>query len=414
MACMTSRPETALILTSLALLLAVPVLAQEKLLQLPIGDPARKDREAPLVLDAVTDTKTGDLITPDEMVKRLAGVRLLLIGEEHTSMEFHRVQARVVEALVAARRRVRIGLEMYPYTEQRFLDQWCDNRLTEQGFLRLSRWYENWGYHWLYYRDIFLSARDRRVPMFAVNTPREVVSAIRKKGLANLTPEEAAHIPKEIDVDSADYMTFFKASFEDAEGPVHGSGMPDEMWKNMLSAQATWDATMGYNAVQSLRKDASSDSIMVVLVGSGHVAYDLGIERQARKWFDGPIATLIPVPVTNRKTGPVRSVRASYADFIWGVPEEIDSLYPTLGISMAVGRGDAARQVIMLQKGSVADQAGFRTGDILVSMDGALLPDKETYNRLIAGKRWGDTAEFVVRRGTDTVTLKAVFRRKLG
>jgi len=411
---MKPRIGAALILTTLAFLLAAPVPAQEKLLQLSIGDPARKDREAPLALDAVTDTKTGDVITPDEMVRRLAGVRLLLVGEEHTAMEFHRVQARVVEALVAAGRRVRIGLEMFPYTEQRFLDQWRDNRLTEEGFLRLSRWYENWGYHWLYYRDIFLFARDHRVPMFAVNTPREVVSAIRKKGLANLTPEEAAHIPKEIDVDSADYMTFFKASFEGAEGPVHGSGMPDEMWKNMLSAQATWDATMGYNAVQALRRDASSDSIMVVLVGSGHVAYGLGIERQARQWFDGPIATLIPVPVTNRKTGPVRSVRASYADFIWGVPEEIDSLYPTLGISMAVGRGDAARQVIVVQKGSVAEQAGFRAGDILVSMDGAPLADKETYNRLVADKSWGDTATFVVRRGTETVTLKALFRRKLG
>ena len=409
---MTTCLRPVLIRAGLALVVAAPLLAQEKLLQLPIGDPARKDREAPLVLDAVTDTKTGEVITPDEMVGRLAGVRLLLLGEEHTAMESHRVQARVIQALATARRRVRIGLEMYPYTEQRFLDQWGESRLTEPGFLRLSRWYENWGYNWLYYRDIFLFARDRRVPMFAVNTPREVVSAIRKKGLANLTPEEAAHIPKEIDVESADHMTFFKASFEGAEGPVHGANMPDEMWKNMLSAQATWDATMGYNAVQALRKDASPDSIMVVLVGSGHVAYGLGIERQAKKWFDGPIATLIPVPVTDRKTGPVKSVRASYADFVWGVPEESDPLYPMLGISMAVGRGEAARQVIMVEKGSVAEQAGFRVGDTLVSMDGVPLIDKETYNRLVAGKRWGDTATFVVRRGEATVTLRAVFRRK--
>jgi uncharacterized iron-regulated protein len=410
---MTTRIRTTLTFASLAFLLAAPLLAQEKLLQLPIGDPARKDREAPLVLDAVTDTATGDTITPDELVRRLSGVRLLLIGEEHTTMEFHRVQAQVIEALVAAGRRVMVGLEMYPYTEQRSLDQWRDNLLTEEGFLRLSRWYENWGYHWHYYRDIFLFARDHHVPMFAVNTPREVVSAIRKKGLANLTPEEAAHIPKEIDVDNADHMTFFKASFEGAEGPVHGSGMPDDMWKNMLSAQATWDATMGYNAVQALKKDASGDSIMVVLVGSGHVAYGLGIERQAKKWFDQPIATLIPVPVVNRKTGPVKAVRASYANFIWGVTDEIDSRYPMLGISMAVGQGDAARQVILVQKGSAADQAGFRAGDVLVSMDGTPIADKETYNRLIAAKRWGDTATFIVHRGTETVTLKALFRRKL-
>src|SRR5512133_1978027 len=134
----------------LALLVATPAAPAvgDKLLHLSIGDPARKDREAPLVLDAITDTKTGEPITPDELVKRLANTRLLLVGEEHTNSDFHGVQLRVLQALVKSGRRVLIGLEMYPYTEQRFLDQWHDGLLTEDGFLRLSRWYDNWGYNW--------------------------------------------------------------------------------------------------------------------------------------------------------------------------------------------------------------------------------------------------------------------------
>ena len=39
----------------------------EDVLRLPIGDPARKDREARLVLDAVTDTSSGALLTPAEL-----------------------------------------------------------------------------------------------------------------------------------------------------------------------------------------------------------------------------------------------------------------------------------------------------------------------------------------------------------
>jgi uncharacterized iron-regulated protein len=396
----------------LAVLLAAPAAsASDKILHLAIGDPARKDREAPLVLDGITDTKTGDQITPDELARRLSGTRLLLIGEEHTSAAFHGVQLRILQALVKSGRRVLIGLEMYPYTEQRFLDQWRDNLLTEDGFLRLSRWYDNWGYNWQYYRDIFMLARDHQVPMFAVNTPREVVAAVRKKGLANLTPEESAHIPKDIDVTNVDHMTFFRTTFEDEQGPVHGAGMGEDMWKNMLSAQCTWDATMGYNAVEALKQVNDPKAIMVVLVGSGHVAYGLGIERQARKWFDGPITSIIPVPVTMQKVGRIKSVRASYANFTWGVPEEIDSMYPTLGTSTAVGQGDTARRVIIVQKDSAADRAGIKVGDIMVSVDGTPLADKETFSRLMAAKRWGDTAVITVKRGEQTLALTAVFRR---
>lgn len=409
--------ETVLRLAALTLLVvsmsALPARAADKLLHLAIGDPARKDRVAPVVLDGITDTKTGETFTPTELAARLRGTRLLLLGEEHTSVEFHQVQYRVLSALVASGRHVLIGLEMYPYTEQRFLDDWRDGLLTEEGFVRLSRWYENWGYNWLYYRQIFQFARDHRLSMFAVNTPREVVAAVRKKGLANLTPEEAAHIPKDINVDSADYMTFFKTTFEDEQGPVHGAGMSDQMWKNMLSAQATWDATMGFNAVRALERANDPTAIMVVLVGAGHVAYGLGIERQAKQWFDGPTASVIPVPVGSSGGGPIKDTQASYANFTWGVPQEIDSAYPMLGTSTAVGPAGAARRVIIVQDGSPAAKAGIKVGDVLKSFDGVPLLDQETFNWLMAGKRWGDTATVVVGRGPADVTITVVFRRSV-
>ena len=398
-----------------ATLAAPPARAADKLLHLSIGDPARKDRVAPVVLDGVTDTKTGEVITPAELAARLGGTRLLLIGEEHTSVEFHSVQYRVLSALIASGRHVMIGLEMYPYTEQRFLDQWRDGLLTEEEFLRASRWYENWGYNWLYYRDIFWLARQGHAPMFAVNTPREIVSAVRKKGLANLTPEEAAHIPKDIDVTSAEHMTFFKTTFEDQQGGgmVHGGDMPDDMWMNMLSAQATWDATMGFNAVQALKQANDPKAIMVVLVGSGHVAYGLGIERQARKWFDGQITSIIPVPVGSQGRVLRKDTQASYANFTWGVLDEVDSAYPSMGTSTAVGSGDTERRVIIVQDGSPAAQAGIKVGDVLQSFDGVPLAEKETFSRLMADKRWGDSATLVVRRGSADVTIPVVFRRSI-
>jgi len=392
-----------------ATLLAAPAFAED-VLRLPIGDPARKDREAPLVLDAVTDTSSGSLLTPAELAVRLADARLVLVGEGHTEMDTHRVERRVLEELVAAGRNVRIGLEMYPYPEQRWLDDWSAGRLEESAFLDGSRWYRNWGYNWLYYRDIFLFARDHHLRMFAINAPREVVSAVRQKGFQGLTPEEAAHIPTRIDTKNADHLRLFKAEFAEASFHMGGS---DEQWQAMLNAQCTWDATMAWNAVAALGKDPDPKMVMVVLVGAGHVQYGLGIERQARQYSDARVASVIPIAVEDDAQKPVRTVQASYANFLWGVPREFGSLYPDLGLATHARPDDQRLEVLDVEKDTPASAAGFQVGDVLLTLDGAAIADRETLARLVAGKRWGEAAAFTVRRGDATVNVPVVLRRSV-
>ena len=385
--------------------------AEDKTLHLAVGDPARKGREARVVLDAVTDSRTGDLLTPAELAARLADARLVLVGESHTDIDFHRTQLRVIEALQKTGRQVLIGLEMYPYTEQPYLDQWTQGLLTEEGFLQLSHWYKNWGYHWGYYRDIFLFARDHGLPMFAVNAPRDVVAAVRQKGFDSLTPEQAAHLPRQVDTSSDEHRALFRAFFGE-DDPLHG-GMTPEQVEGMFAAQTTWDAAMAHNALRALAEHGGPGSVLVVLAGTGHVVYGLGIQRQAvSQGFTGRIATVVPVPVLDEDDAPVAAVQASYADFLWGVPPQADPLYPGLGISMASGEGEAGRKVIFVAKDSAAAGAGFQVGDLLLAMDGAPLPDKESLNRAMAGERWGDAATFTVRRGDQSLDLRAVFRRQ--
>jgi len=372
----------------------------QRSLHLPIGDPARKGKEVRLVLDAVTATASGELITPRDVVARLSSTRLVFIGESHTSLEFHRVQLQVIEELRRAGKRVFIGLEMYPRTEQKFLDDWCGGLLTEAGFIQLSGWYRNWGYHWNYYRDIFLFARDREVRMFALNAPREIVSSVTRKGLQNLTAEERSLVAPDVETSSEEHFTLFKAFFEDEMG-MH-SKMSEGQARAMFHSQCTWDATMGYNAVRALKEYGDENTVMVVLIGSGHVAYGLGIQRQSTQWFDGKMASIIPIEVINDKQAPVESVQASYADFIWGLPREKDPLYPELGVAtVEASPGDSRRKVVSVAKGSPAGTAGILSGDVLISMDGIPLKDREDLNRLMARKSWGDSAELTVGRADD-------------
>jgi uncharacterized iron-regulated protein len=382
--------------------------ASDTLYRLPIGDPARRDREVPVVLDTMIDTVTGRTLTPDDLAGSLAATRLLLVGESHTSVEFHRVQLQVLRALHRSGRRVLIGLEMYPYTAQPSLDAWSAGRLVERAFVDESRWYEHWGYNWNYYRDIFLFAQQAGLPMYAVNAPREVVTAVRQKGFAGLTADEAAHVPTEIAGETADHMAFFKASLAAGDSPH--PGMSDEALKGMLAAQTTWEAVMAWNAVRSLRADSDPRAIMVVLVGSGHVAYGVGIERQARQWIDGGVTTLVPVPVEDDKGAAITHARASYAHVIYGVAGERHSAYPSLGIS-TMPAADGGRSVIDVQKDSAAAAAGLAVGDIIATLDGQPMTGREAFNRAMAGKLWGDVVRLGITRGGEQKTLDVPLRR---
>jgi uncharacterized iron-regulated protein len=393
------------------LLICAPVQSgDDDLLRLPIGDPERKKRTAPLVLDALTDCRSGEQITPDDLPPRLEHVKLLFVGESHTSIDFHRAQLRVIRALHEAGRRVLIGLEMYPYTEQEFLDQWGAGLLTEEGFVALSDWYDNWGYHWNYYREIFLYARDNAISMHALNTPREVIKSVRTKGFENLTEEEASRVPTEIDTDSKEHLRLFKAYFSGGDESFHSS-MSKEQWRGMFNAQCAWDATMAYNSVRALQQHDSEGAIMVVLVGSGHVAYGLGIQRQAAQWFDGGMASIVPINVLDEQGKAVDEVQASYADFVWGLPQFVHALYPGLGVSTVKSDDGERRRVIHVAEDSVAERAGFAVGDVLLAMNGTDLPDRAALNRMMSELRWGDSAEFAVDRGGETVTLTARFLR---
>ncbi|NIO13100.1 MAG: hypothetical protein GTN86_03245, partial [Xanthomonadales bacterium] len=89
-----------------------------RIFDLPIGDPDRRHGQTQVILDGIVDTREGDEIDPGTLAVRLQAIRVLFVGEDHTNMDFHRVQARLIRALHEAGREVFIGLEMFPYTHQ--------------------------------------------------------------------------------------------------------------------------------------------------------------------------------------------------------------------------------------------------------------------------------------------------------
>ena len=387
--------------------LAITAWADQAVLHMEIGDPERKNREVELRLDGITDTDTGDIITPRQLAERLADTRLLFVGETHTNLDFHNVQFKVIQELHRANREVMIGLEMFPYSQQALLDGWIDGLFTEQGFVKQSEWYTYWGYHWEYYRDIFLFARDNGIRMYGINSPRDVVKAVRKKDFKDLSPEDAKHFLHEVQPVTDDQRRMFRGFF-DADDALH---MNAQAMEGTLRAQATWDATMGWNSMQALQDHGGENAIMVVLIGSGHVTYGLGAERQTAPYYDGKIASVIPLEIMDDEGQPVKTVRASYADFVWGLPSPLDTVYPTLGISLMGKLGDRPTKLIQVSEGSVAERAGLIVGDVLLRINDQPVDSFTTLRLIFAPARWGDVITALVERDGEELALEIPIRR---
>ncbi|HLN59853.1 MAG TPA: PDZ domain-containing protein [Thermoanaerobaculia bacterium] len=97
---------------------------------------------------------------------------------------------------------------------------------------------------------------------------------------------------------------------------------------------------------------------------------------------------------------------------MWGVAREPDPLFAELGVSTRPAERGKGVSVINVEKKSVAERAGLAVGDMIVSMDGTAVEDRETLNRLVAEKKWGDSARLALRRGGNAVNVTAYFRRE--
>jgi hypothetical protein len=112
---------------------------------LNIGAPDRRQETRTINVDEIRDSSRDETLSPEELALRLSEARIVLVGEEHTNMDFYEVQLRLIRALHATGRPVVIGLEMFPYEDQPVLDEWVGGTYSEQGFVEKPDWYYRWG-----------------------------------------------------------------------------------------------------------------------------------------------------------------------------------------------------------------------------------------------------------------------------
>ncbi len=311
------------------------------------------------VIDKPAGIATARLHDFDDLVADLADTRVIFIGETHTSRADRLLQTLLIEALYRQDPRLAIGMEMFPATSQPAIDRYlADPQLSEAAFLKESRYFQVWGYDYRLLRPIITFARQRHVPIVALNIERQLVNAVYASGGAGaLTDEQRQAIPIDRDLGLPGYRDRLAAVHNHHAGNQEGG----RSLASFIEAQSLWDEAMAEAIARFLVKHP--DHRLVVLAGSQHTRTDSGIPpRLARRL---PVAQATVVNLAEQSLTDL-NVGADYLFFLTA-----DDLEPAGRIGVSLQEGDAAQVTITaVEDGTLAAAAGLQPGDVLVAVAG--------------------------------------------
>jgi len=378
---------------------------EEEILRLKIGDEDLKEKTMAISPGEIYEAASGKPISFAEMLQGMAKSRLVYVGETHNSLPMHRIQAKIIQGLFDQDRDLTVGLEMYPVTQQEPLNKWSLGILSEEEFIRDGQWYMNWNFNFEYYQDIFRVVKNNAIPLYALNVPRDIISKVRRRGWEALSDEEKGMIP-EPDLSHKDHRTLIRTIFEGADLPHQMKGKGLEMaFEGLYRAQTAWDETMAHHALAALHKEEGK---IVVLAGSGHLLYNLGINLRAYNKSRMPFKTVVCVVIPKGKKSV--EVSCSLADYIWGLPEEGRPAYPSVGLRFKKFEGLENLVIERAPIDGVAKGADFEKGDVVLSVDGKKHSDINELRTYLAKYTWGDQVTFQILRDAQQVEVLLKFQ----
>lgn len=398
------------ILAALALVLSALFFGQEpdSRLRLSLGDPKFRDQKVEVASGQIVSMEAGKPVPFETMIADLRPVPFVLIGELHSVQSTHEFQQRIVRALFEQDGRLAVGLEMVAAARQDALTRWGLGLLTEEAFLRESRWYTAWGFHFGYYRPVFAFAKDHRIPLYALDTPRVVEAQFRMRDGKILPPESKTAAPK-LDPSEEDERLFLRKSLESSEmTPAIKAAVLDTMFEDLYRAQAAREADMALRAVRAREQEGRK---VVVLVGSGHVMYGLGLSRRVGELSGLAAKSVVSVSIPKDRSSV--TVARTLADYIVGIPAEDRPAYPDIELSFKTVPDPSKLVIAAKPTRGAARGLDLEENDLVLSVDGRTFSDAEDLLVYLAGIPWEGEARFrLLRNGIErTVLMKIEIHR---
>lgn len=234
--------------------------------------------ETPAMSDCkpfIVDLYMGEPLPMDMVMEDLASVKIVYVGEVHTVDRHHEIQGEILRRLSEKGLKLALGMEMFSAAQQDILDRW------QQGDDSVAALINELGKaHWtnlMDYESLLIFARQLDIPIIGLNAEDRLVRKVARKGLRGLTSAERKQVPRGLKRINRlnDKLLRLKLQVHRA---FKGKGLD-----RIVLAQVLRDATMARTIVRFLKSSDNKDRTMMVIAGSGHLNFGLGIPDRVQR-----------------------------------------------------------------------------------------------------------------------------------
>lgn len=359
--------------TTLVLFCATSISADEQ-----TTAPAAKDE---IVMPAAVVVDLNQLFDMDKLLDQVTENQLVYVSESHDRYDHHLTQLAVLKAMYEKHPDVVLAMEQFFQPYQGALDRYISGEIDEVDFLNESEYFDRWRFDYRLYRPLLRFAREKAIPVIALNIEKEITRKVASEGIEALTDEERAKIPKEINRDSEQYSQQLKEIFE-----LH----PHSDKRNFdffVEAQLIWDEGMAQRASEHFK--ANPDGHMVLIAGTGHLAFRTGIPNRLERRT--PISSALLINSGGNY------LSKDLGDYLISTKAQHIERHGMIGVYLDTEE-EGVIKVTKFSKESHAEEAGMAVEDKIIELDGNTLESYGELKNILMDKKPGESVVIKVQR----------------
>jgi len=317
----------------------------------------------------------------NELAGSLTKKRALFIGEIHDELEHHQNQLLLIQHLYELYPYIAIGVEFFQQPFQTYVDKYIAGQIDEREMLVKTEYFKRWGVDYRLLQPILKFAREKHIPVLALNISDEIHHKVFEGGLKNLSNEDRTHIPKDIEHISDDYRNRLEA--------IYNTHPENDNFENFIEGQQLWDEAMADNAANYLNQHPQR--LMIVLAGLGHMIYGDGIPHSLNRRIGGNYSSIAI-------NGEEFAEYPGIANFVLATSDS--EALPEAGM-LGIKVNDSINGVFVtgLASDGGAKAAGISVQDRINSLDGVQIENFFEIRSIMFDKRPGDIVGVEVLRG---------------